>query len=245
MEEKYSYRLIRDLFAHKDAIFTELKRASALSHSVSVDQRPRAVSTDESNRKANMEARNRAILAAGGGGGSRSRASSPAPGPRNHRRDRSSNPPETRFPIQTSPTASEARHQCGSLGSVARQSLEVPGTPTPEPQTMENGSSAPLQIITNGSTSSSGTGASGEHSPYMPMSATESMGEEVNGGSVEKRNSLGRTAPGRFAAQRKTGGLARMSLTGTGKRDSLASVTSDGMVERPVGVSLVDKAMDD
>src|SRR5436853_536601 len=35
MEERYSYRLIRDLFTHKDAIFSELKRASSLSHSTS------------------------------------------------------------------------------------------------------------------------------------------------------------------------------------------------------------------
>ncbi|PQE04304.1 rho-gtpase-activating 8 protein [Rutstroemia sp. NJR-2017a BBW] len=105
MEEKYSYRLIRDLFTHKDAIFTELKRASSLNHAGSVDnRRPRAISTDESNRKANMEARQRAIIAAGG---ARSRATSPAPSPRGHRRERSSGPPpaETRFPVQTSPTA--------------------------------------------------------------------------------------------------------------------------------------------
>lgn len=129
------------------------------------------------------------------------------------------------------------------MGSVARQSLEVPGTPTPEP--LENGASVPLQVITNGSSSSSAVGTSGEYSPYMPMSATDSMGEEMNGGGVEKRNSVGRTGPGRFAAQRKTGGLARLSLSGGGKRDSLASLGSDGVAERPVGVSLVDKAMDD
>src|SRR4051812_49087130 len=90
MEEKYSYRLIRDLFTHKDAIFTELKRASSLNHAGSVDnRRPRAISTDESNRKANMETRQRAIIAAGG---ARSRATSPAPSPRSHRRERSSGP---------------------------------------------------------------------------------------------------------------------------------------------------------
>src|SRR3954468_14826500 len=86
MEEKYSYRLIRDLFSHKDAIFSELKRASSLSHSISVDTRPRsvsAVSTDESNRKANMEARARAIIEKAGG--SRGRDKSPAPSPRGHR----------------------------------------------------------------------------------------------------------------------------------------------------------------
>lgn len=116
MNERYSYRLIRDLFAHKDAIFGELKRASTLTHSSSGAQRPRAISTDESNRRANYEERNRAIAA------QRSpRASSPARGgPSNgsHRRDRS----QTRFPVNTtSPT--ERRGTGGNRGS-----LEVPGS---------------------------------------------------------------------------------------------------------------------
>lgn len=63
MNERFSYRLVRDLFAHKDAIFGELKRASTLTHSTSGAQRPRAISTDESNRRANMEERQRAIAA--------------------------------------------------------------------------------------------------------------------------------------------------------------------------------------
>lgn len=114
MNERYSYRLIRDLFAHKDAIFGELKRASTLTHSSSGAARPRAISTDESNRRANFEERSRALAA------QRSpRGTSPAPGPRAHRRDRSSGGPETRFPINTtSPT--ERR------GTGARNSLEVP-----------------------------------------------------------------------------------------------------------------------
>jgi hypothetical protein len=121
MNERYSYRLVRDLFAHKDAIFGELKRASTLTHSSSGAQRPRAISTDESNRRANMEERQRAIAA------QRSpRASSPAPGPRgtggSHRRDRS----QTRFPVNTSPT--ETRKSTGNRGS-----LEVPGQPDSPP----------------------------------------------------------------------------------------------------------------
>ncbi|KAF1950669.1 hypothetical protein CC80DRAFT_455320 [Byssothecium circinans] len=114
MNERYSYRLIRDLFNHKEAIFGELKRASSLTHSSSGAQRPRAISTDESNRRANYEERNRAIAA------QRSpRAVSPGPGPRgsgSHRRDRS----QTRFPVNTaSPT--ETRRN-------TRNSLEVPGS---------------------------------------------------------------------------------------------------------------------
>lgn len=116
MNERYSYRLVRDLFAHKDAIFGELKRASTLTHSASGAQRPRAISTDESNRRANMEERQRAIAA------QRSpRATSPAPGSRvsgSHRRDRS----QTRFPVNTS-SPTESRKTNGNRGS-----LEVPGS---------------------------------------------------------------------------------------------------------------------
>jgi len=117
MNERYSYRLIRDLFAHKDAIFGELKRASTLTHSSSGAQRPRAISTDESNRRANFEERSRALAA------QRSpRATSPGPGTRgsgSHRRDRS----QTRFPVNTGSPTAERRNTAGS-----RHSLEVPGS---------------------------------------------------------------------------------------------------------------------
>ncbi|KAF4627648.1 hypothetical protein G7Y89_g10505 [Cudoniella acicularis] len=242
MEEKYSYRLIRDLFAHKVAIFSELKRASSLSHTISVDTRPRAVSSDESNRKANMEARARAIIAAGGG--SRSRNPSPAPSPgRGHRRDRSSGGPETRFPIQTSPTSTtdHARAHRSSANMAARMSLEVPGDaaiPTSEPP---HGSVA-LQNITNGS---------GESQPqtsatYIPGMDDGMMGGEIG---VEKRNSLGRSGAaggGRFAGRRPVG-LARMSQGETGKRDSVGSLgevhNNEGVGEK-FGVTLTDRAMD-
>lgn len=123
MEEKHASRLIRDLFVHKDAIFGELKRMSSLSHSGSVNSRPRAISTDESNRRAHMEERQRALLEKAG---PRGRGTSPAPSSRGHRRDRSTGGPETRFPI-ASPTSGNERHR-SSLGnmSLKRQSLEVP-----------------------------------------------------------------------------------------------------------------------
>jgi hypothetical protein len=132
MEEKHAYRLVRDLFAHKDAIFTALKRMSMVTHSTSVgsnNNRPRAISTDESNRKALMEERNRALLEKANA--SRGRDKSPAPGPRGHRRDRSTGGPETRFPI-ASPTSASAvdRHRTSLGGVIKRQSLEVP---EPEP----------------------------------------------------------------------------------------------------------------
>ena len=129
LEEKHSYRLVRDLFGNKDAIFSELKRMSTLNHSASVSSnRPRAISTDESNRKALVEERNRALLEKANA--NRGRDKSPAPSPRGHRRDRSTGGPETRFPIASPTTAADRqRSSLGSLGSLGpkRQSLEVPG----------------------------------------------------------------------------------------------------------------------
>ncbi|RFU73464.1 rho-gtpase-activating 8 [Trichoderma arundinaceum] len=171
MEEKHASRLVRDLFSHKDAIFSELKRMSTLNHTISVTaNRPRAISTDESNRKALMEERNRALLEKASA--SRSRATSPAPGPRGHRRERSSGGPETRFPIQTSPTTASDRHRSslGSLNAIKRSSLEVPGP---------DGSTSPPDT-TNGS----------------PLK-TELESEPV----LEKRDSLGRGAAARFGAR--------------------------------------------
>ncbi|PHH64905.1 hypothetical protein CDD81_3762 [Ophiocordyceps australis] len=133
MEEKHAARLVRDLFAHKGAIFSELKRMSTANHSATSASatRPRAVSTDESNRKALVEERNRALVEKASA--SRSRAPSPAPSPRGHRRERSSGGPETRFPIQTSPTAAERqRSSLGSIdGRLKRSSLDVPADDGP------------------------------------------------------------------------------------------------------------------
>ncbi|KFY72495.1 hypothetical protein V499_07375 [Pseudogymnoascus sp. VKM F-103] len=228
LEEKHSYRLIRDLFVHKSQIFSELKRASSLSHSANNanNNRPRAISTDESNRKANMEARTRAILAAGG---SRSRATSPAPSPRGHRRDRSSGGPETRFPIQTSPTlTSETRNSRGSLGStVNRASLDIPGSiDSISTGPDSHSASSALQQATNGVSDFNSFGAG----------AADVGADEVG---VEKRNSLGRPSHpvvGRLATARKppaSSALNRLSVGGGGK------------LEQPAGVSLTDKAMDD
>ncbi|KAH9241708.1 hypothetical protein K456DRAFT_1823408 [Colletotrichum gloeosporioides 23] len=180
MEEKHAYRLIRDLFAHKDAIFSELKRMSTLNHSGSVNNRPRAISTDESNRRANMEERNRALLEKAAG--SRGRATSPAPSPRGHRRDRSVGGPETRFPIQTSPPASAVDRHRSSLGSVIgakRSSLEVPGSDNSSPAEPANGTANP---------------APAAEGVAARIQALESP--------VEKRNSLGRSTA-RYSLERR------------------------------------------
>lgn len=230
MHEKHAYRLIRDLFAHKEAIFGELKRASALSHTPSGGNasnaaRMRAISTDESNRRANMEARNRAIA-------SKSRNSSPAPhanGGRSHRRDRSSDPPSTRFPIHTSPPAGEGRR-----GQV-RASLEVPPDNS-SPVTTKSTSTIP------------------EHSYVAPdntppassyvsdtNAVTSAPPEAVNGLFSEKRDSLGRSS--RFPT-RKTGGQGSLGANrmsgGTNSRDSVGSEAAEHR-----GVELRDRPMDD
>ncbi|KAA8575878.1 hypothetical protein EYC84_004964 [Monilinia fructicola] len=234
MEEKYSYRLIRDLFAHKDAIFSELKRASSLNSASNIDtRRPRAISTDESNRRANMEARQKAIIAAGG---ARSRATSPAPSPRGHRRDRSSGPPaaETRFPVQTSPTATtdSARNSRGSV----RQSLEVPSSAEASPVVEPKPS--PLSPLANGAETSV-TSAT-----YMPAAGDVIIDELALGRSGQmSRNSIGRKPYGNVARMSKN-----FDMVASGNRDSVGSigeVPEPAAAEQKVGVSLEDKPMDD
>ncbi|KAL1869704.1 hypothetical protein VTK73DRAFT_3008 [Phialemonium thermophilum] len=223
MEEKHAYRLVRDLFAHKDAIFNELKRMSTLSHSSSVSggpgggsNRPRAISTDESNRKAHVEERNRLLLEKASG--SRSRATSPAPSPRGttgaHRRDRSIGGPETRFPIQpsssSSPSAERMPHR-QSLGPVLpkRTSLEVPG---------EDGHQAL---------------AAADGAPNG--GATDAAIAPAGDIHVEKRNSLGRSGA-RFVGGR------RVTLTSSQQPTVPATPETD---RGSHGVTLVDAPMDD
>ena len=227
MHERHSYRLIRDLFAHKEAIFGELKRASTLSHTssggASSAPRMRAISTDESNRRANMEARNRAIA-------SKSRASSPAPhaNGRSHRRDRSSGPAETRFPIQTSPTTVAE----GQRKAALRASLEVPASQAGSPVVEKL--SAPLNSShinsTNRNSIPEDDTVQGEpanrQDDVSAQNATSAQDAGVNGMFAEKRDSLPRST--RYP---------------TRKNVSRGSLSEEG--GRPVGVQLSDKPMDD
>ncbi|KAG6356598.1 hypothetical protein INS49_014471 [Diaporthe citri] len=220
MEEKHAYRLLRDLFAHKTAIFSELKRMSTLGHSTSVTNsnsdsknRPRAISTDESNRRIHQEERQRALLEKAGGG--RSRATSPAPSPRgfgSHRRDRSVG----RFPVQTSPTEKNdrVRMSMGPILGVKRSSLEVPGEGGTPP------SSVSTESITNGSDST--------ESPTSVRGRSETL---RSNDSLEKRNSLGRN-PARSSLGR------RIPVNPT----PLTEAAGD---EHTRGVTLEDKPMDD
>ncbi|KAH0301203.1 hypothetical protein KCU71_g11607, partial [Aureobasidium melanogenum] len=136
LNEKFNYRLVRDLFAHKDTIFGELKRQSSLTHTNSGASRPRAISTDESRRREHMEERQRAIIAAAE---TRGRASSPfkstfgGPIGSMHKRERSSGA-ETRFPV----TPSAASTPTAEARNVNRGSLEVPGSPIRAPVLLQS-----------------------------------------------------------------------------------------------------------
>ena len=134
LEERFAYRLIRDLFDHKESIFGELKRqSSTLSGSNSLSNRQRAasaVAADESSRRANMEARARAITEQ-----REQRQRDKSPGPANrHRRDKSNDGSIGRFPVIASPRPDGSTHgrnvsSVGGLPSAAkRSSLEVPGS---------------------------------------------------------------------------------------------------------------------
>jgi hypothetical protein len=216
-DERHTYRLVRDLFAYKDAIFGALKKASSVSGG-----RPRAISTDESQRRAHVEARNRAVITS-----AKSRSSSPA-APINRRSG------GDRFPINThsstSPTSSSPR---SSRGLKQRDSLEVPGAPEPTPintASLDERLEALAEPTTN----------SAETSP--PASA--------NG--LEKKDSLTRSgrASGSSRFPRKGANLVRSVQQG--KRDSMASNASAEGEESTFqsrrasneGVTLVDKPMD-
>ncbi|EEH44895.1 GTPase-activating protein RGD2 [Paracoccidioides brasiliensis Pb18] len=231
MDERHSYRLLRDLFDHKDEIFGELKRqSSTLGNLGPGGPRPRAISTDESNRRVNMEARQRAIV-------DRSRATSPAPSNR-HRRDRSTGGSESmRFPINVSSPSSSATER-----RTTRHSLEVPDSAISSPPADKSNkpvlpsTSATIldSIVTNGS---------GNHTATDSVSSSTTLSEPVptatnsvsnNTGGMEKSNSLSRSS-GRYS---RIAGL---------KRDSVAEIEKNVQSEFPkhTGVTLQDAPMDD
>ncbi|KAL1968503.1 hypothetical protein VTN77DRAFT_1713 [Rasamsonia byssochlamydoides] len=225
MNERHSYRLIRDLFDHKDAIFGELKRqSSANALAGSGSSRPRAISTDESNRRAAMEARNRAIA-------SRSRANSPVPSAR-HRRERSTDGSggSTRFPINvSSPPGVERRHPA------SRQSLEVPKSNASSPDIDQT---TPAKSQEDAAANSANAAAEGAHPAVSAIntdvvantsdgSSTPTVGTPVSATvEVEKRNSLARSG-GRYSRKPgmgRPGANASIDSTST-KRDSLPPIT--------------------
>ncbi|KAG5291332.1 RhoGAP and Fes/CIP4 domain-containing protein [Histoplasma capsulatum G186AR] len=228
MDERHSYRLLRDLFDHKDEIFGELKRQSSTLGSLGPGSRPRAISTDESNRRANMEARQRAIV-------DRSRANSPAPANR-HRRDKSIGGESTRFPVNvSSPPAS-------ATGRGPRHSLEVPDSAGSSPAADRTGKptipSATVRdsITTNGSAGASTVG--GDHTATDSISSTTTLSDphapaSTTNNVMEKSNSLSRSS-GRYS---RITGLKRDSVV---ENDKVASEAP-----KPAGVTLQDAPMDD
>ncbi|RMZ79171.1 hypothetical protein DV738_g3543, partial [Chaetothyriales sp. CBS 135597] len=222
--DRHSYRLVRDLFEHKEAIFGELKRQSSTLGAGSI--RHRAVSnTDESHRKANMEARAKAINDA-------RRERSPAPSSR-HRRDVSSGP-TGRFPVVISP-----RQDSRSASLTKRASLDVPGAEHLSPTNVRTDdkagpqpSAAPiaisLPVATNGDKAEPSPetspavsrrftgGGPAPHIPYMPPPREDSP--------------VSISEPSRPP-----------SLTAKDKTDA----ETNSVVHHQIGVQLVDKPMDD
>lgn len=267
ISERHPYRLIRDLFEYKDEIFGELKRQSssgtlpsgAASGSGTIASPPgprdRAVSsTDESNRRANMEARAKAISA-------RNRDKSPGPGNR-HRRDKSTGEAQGRFPVVASPTA--ATHQQAASASVAdrirqanaRHSLEVPSSTESSPvATRDDSKTLPDLPTTNGTipravhipppavTQPASTDSPTRGLAQALSSAASTPTEEgvSTPQEVEKQNSLKRSSMGSGGKYvGRTKGLSRTP----GSKGSLRGVR-EAQDEAPRGVTLEDKPMDD
>lgn len=253
MDERHSYRLIRDLFAHKDAIFGELKRQSS-GLGISTSSRPRAISTDESNRRAAMEARQRAIV-------NRSRATSPAARQR-HRRDRSSGASETgRFPINVASPADRRTTTTSGRGV----SLDVPAN-NASPTSAEH---PPIvntevgEISTNGATtdspasgaasaSASGSVSSGSASPPPPAetasdgSPTPTPTPAAASTEFDKRSSGTRSAGGRYTRKPGLGSLSSFPTgAAVGSTTGTESNRSSVAESEPNRVTLEDKPMDD
>lgn len=169
MEERHPYRLIRDLFDHKEAIFGELKRQASGAASNPTNNRSRAVSsTDESSRRAAMEARARAINS------ERQRAKSPAPTNR-HRRDKSTDGTTSkpaRFPVVASPRPENTRFPTNP--NIKRGSLEVPGSASSSPvSTRQNADPVTNNGVVNTSPPRSDTMSSMTAEALSPDSMTD------------------------------------------------------------------------
>ena len=304
-EEKYNVRFLKDLLAHKDAIFGELKRSATLQHSASVARaqstigphlphahpaptlgepttagasigaeigpdgnRARAISTDESNRRAHMEERNRAIA-------SRSRVASPAPGAREHfspndgnpsdapngthrsrasaslqkpaqghRRD-SSRGPETRFPVAV---ASSGQHVARAREGSAPDSPRGVGSPRGvAPRSVRDSLEVPASPPGRNSVAMSATSGpfdapvhtmSTGAPPVPPKDDNLENGDSPRDSPVEVEK---RNSLGRSRAAGRKG-----TMDGN-QRTSLTSLTERGRTseESKRGVELVDKPMDD
>ncbi|KAJ5178128.1 Fps/Fes/Fer/CIP4 homology [Penicillium coprophilum] len=238
MNERHSYRLIRDLFAHKDSIFGELKRqSSALGLTSSSSNRPRAISTDESNRRAAMEARQRAIV-------NRSRATSPANRQR-HRRDRSSGASEIgRFPINVS-SPPDRRSTRGPPPETEDVSIPTVNTQVAEPVTNGTYTESPASAAASTSAHSS----SPSPPPVLPETAsddspTPTPTPAAASAEFEKRSSMSRSSA-RYSRKPGLGSVSSFptgSAVGASGTDSNRSSIAES---EPNRVTLEDKPMDD
>lgn len=221
MNEKYNYRLLRDLFGHKEAIFGELKRASSAAGRQANETRGargRGLSTDERGRQLAEQERYAAIAA----NKNQNRTSSPTANSRMKRErspNRMSGDATTRFPVSPSasspPSVTSSNERNERRSTISRHSLEVPGSAegSPVEVTRQNGSAVPVLL-----------------------EDTLELG---------KRDSFTR---GSRVTSRKPANLARQSLYG-GHRDSTGSIkdvmAAEEQYNRPHGVQLQDKPMDD
>lgn len=270
LNERHAYRLIRDLFDHKESIFGELKRQSSTlggGQLPNSSARPRAVSTaDESNRRANMEARARAIS-------ERARDKSPQPTNR-HRRDHSTDGRREsggRFPVVASPTSSTTPGAARAVGP-NRGSLEVPGSlegsPVTEKTTPDSAPTSPPQgPVTNGVSKMedqaprmSATGGPGPHIPPPADDSSSNASPVATDVEKEKPGSLKRSSAGSGGArlgrrpghkQGSVGSLGSLSRRNNTNADSSSTSAANGedSIEshpgRQRGITLEDKPMDD
>ena len=265
MNERHAYRLIRDLFDHKEAIFGELKRQSSSLGSLGgpaaagSNARPRALSsTDESNRRAAMEARQKAIAE------QRTRDKSPAPTNR-HRRDKSTDGAMGRFPVVASPHIGSSAHghasgTRSSLGGQAgnRYSLEVPGSQDSSPVVEKPTKVLPSHVLHNTTHSQHNDAAMTSNGtaripgaffqpPTPPdkdaSSIVSAAGPSAVAADVEKKNSLKRSAVGsggRGKHRAGAGSAGGSSMLGRGR----GSLTDRQATASPQGVTLEDRPMD-
>lgn len=255
LEERHAYRLIRDLFDHKEAIFGELKRqSSSLSGSNSMSNRHRAVSnTDESSRRANMEARARAITE------QRQRDKSPGPGNR-HRRDKSTDGSLGRFPVVASPRADHGRSVSGvGLPPAKRSSLEVPGSAEGSPVQARNQSAVDRNSSTRVEPPNATTNGQGESSPGLP-----NIPRTFSGGGpgphipppLDDDSQGSDSAPPAPKDPSSTTGSLKRSTAGSGRKPVPSGSSNyrgrvnhgpDTSSSNPAsqGVQLMDKSMDD
>lgn len=148
---------VRDLLLHKEDIFGRLKRQTNSNYGTlgpaPAGARNRTVS-DESNRRAYMEARNRAIL-------ENARATSPVPPHARHRQDRSRSSQEMgRFPIHVEGSSPSGYSSPTQSSRHYRSSLDVPrNSPSPSPTAASAGAVFPAVGVSNVNSSDSPTAA--------------------------------------------------------------------------------------